>query len=36
MKEEYNFMMEIKRLRQELQENAFLKKAAAYFAKEID
>lgn len=40
MKEEYDYMMEIKRLRQELQEkekeNAFLKKAAAFFAKEID
>jgi len=39
-KEEYDFMTENRRLRKELsemqKENLFLKKAAAFFAKEID
>lgn len=39
-KEEYDFMAENRRLRKELaeiqKENLFLKKAAAFFAKEID
>ena len=39
-KEDYDFMLENRRLRKELsemqKENIFLKKAAAFFAKEID
>ncbi len=39
-KQEYNSMQEVNRLRKQLQEvkkeNDFLKKAAAFFAKEID
>jgi len=39
-KEEYDYMMENRKLRKQLEEmekeNRFLKKAAAFFAKEID